>query len=130
VWLVDLQVDGRPQSSFSGSSEDEMARYMSSTELFQKMEEDQDMVVIGVLPEDMFVKEHIPGAINIPLEQLADKARSFKKNQRIVVYGETHTDQTSNRAAELLENLGFRKVADFDGGVHAWKQAGYITVTN
>jgi len=107
-----------------------MARYMSSTELFQKMEEEQDMVVIGVLPADKFMQEHIPGAINIPLEQLPERVNDFRKNQRIVVYGETHTDDTSNRAAELLETLGFRKVADFDGGVHAWKQAGYLTVTN
>ncbi|QED25706.1 rhodanese-like domain-containing protein [Microvenator marinus] len=107
-----------------------MARYMSSTELFQKMEEDQDIVVIGVLPEDKFKEEHIPGAINIPLDQLPDRVRDFRKNQRIVVYGETHTDEASNKAAALLETLGFRKVADFDGGVHAWKQAGYLTVTN
>ncbi len=104
-----------------------MARYMSSTELFSKMEEDKNIVVIDVLPNDEFEKEHIPGAINIPLEALADKAKQFKKNQRIVVYGSTHTDESSNKAAELLESLGFRKVSDFDGGVHAWKQAGYLT---
>ncbi len=104
-----------------------MARYMSSTELYQKMEEDDGIVVIDVNSAELFKKEHIPGAINIPLQALSDGVKEFRKNQRIVVYGETHTDESSNKAAELLESMGFRKVSDFDGGVHAWKQAGFLT---
>ena len=107
-----------------------MARYMSSTELFQKLEEDKEMVVIDLMSSDEFQKEHIPGAINIPLDQLGVRVKEFKKNQRIVVYGSTHTDEASNKAAEMLEKLGFRKVADFDGGIDAWKQAGYLTSNN
>jgi rhodanese-related sulfurtransferase len=102
---------------------------MSSTELAQRLEEDKDMLLIDVLDEGSFQEEHIPGAVNIPLDELGEKAKTFKKNQRIVVYGSTHDDESSNRAAEILETLGFRKVSDFDGGVHAWKQAGYLTDT-
>lgn len=105
-----------------------MARLMSSTELAQRLEEDRDnMILSDVRDPSEFTKEHIPGAINIPLEKLSEKAKEFKKSQRIVVYGETHGDNTSNEAAAMLEQMGFRKVSDFDGGVHAWKQAGYLT---
>ena len=108
-----------------------MARLMSSTELAQRLEEDRENLILSdVRDPGEFVKEHIPGAINIPLEKLSEKAKEFKKSQRIVVYGETHTDETSNRAAEMLEQMGFRKVSDFDGGVYAWKQAGYLTTEN
>ncbi len=104
-----------------------MARLMSSTELAQRFDEKTDFVLIDVLPKEKFDVEHIPGAVNIPLQTLEEGARSFRKNQRIVVYGETHNDNASNQAADLLERMGFRKVSDFDGGVHAWKQAGYLT---
>ncbi len=105
-----------------------MARLMSSTELAQRLDEDgENLILSDVRDPNEFTKEHIPGAINIPLEKLGEKAKEFKKSQRIVVYGETHTDGTSNRAAEMLEQMGFRKVSDFDGGVYAWKQAGYLT---
>lgn len=108
-----------------------MARLMSSTELATRLEKDGENVILSdVRAADEFSKEHIPGAINIPLEALADKAKDFKKSQRIIVYGETHSDEASNRAAELLEQMGFRKVSDFDGGVYAWKQAGYLTTDN
>lgn len=105
-----------------------MARLMSSTELAARLEEDgENLVLSDVRDPSEFTKEHIPGAINIPLEALSEKAKEFKKSQRIVVYGETHTDGSSNRAAEMLEKMGFRRVSDFDGGVYAWKQAGYLT---
>jgi len=108
-----------------------MARLMSSTELAQRLEDDPNgVVLIDVLDEDTFTHEHIPGAINIPLDKLPAEATQFKKNQRIVVYGETHSDESSNKAAELLERMGFRKVSDFDGGKYAWKQAGYLTNEN
>ena len=105
-----------------------MARLMSSTELQQRVDEHEDFVLIDVLPPDSFGQEHIPGAINIPLTDLRERARKdLSKNQRIVVYGMDHDDPSSNDAATLLEELGFRKVSDFDGGLNAWKKAGFLT---
>jgi rhodanese-related sulfurtransferase len=105
-----------------------MARLMSSTELYQRMETDEDFVLIDVNDPEKFEEEHIPGAINIPLADLALRARQdLRKQERIVVYGETHAEERSTQAANLLEELGFRKVSDFDGGLDAWKRAGYQT---
>lgn len=103
-----------------------MARLMSSTELAKRLNEDRDILLIDLLEPENFAKEHIPTAVNIPLATLRESAKTFKKNQRIVVYGSNHDDEASNQAAELLEELGFRKVSDFDGGIYAWKQAGYL----
>lgn len=105
-----------------------MARLMSSTELYRRIEKDEDFVLIDVLSPDKFQKEHIPGALNVPLTELRQRAKSdLSKNQRIVVYGTDHDDTTSNEAANMLEEIGFRKVADFDGGLKAWKRAGFLT---
>lgn len=105
-----------------------MARLMSSTELFQRIHDDNSVVLVDVLAPEDYQREHIPGAINIPLGVLEDVAKSqLGKNQRIVVYGQTHEDGNSNRAAAILESLGYRKVSDFDGGIVAWKHAGYQT---
>ena len=105
-----------------------MARLMSSTELHQRMTEENDVVVIDVLTPEHFKAEHIPGSRNIPLEKLEEVAKKeLNKNQRIVVYGSDHDEATSNKAAELLERIGFRKVSDFDGGIFAWKRAGFLT---
>lgn len=105
-----------------------MARLMSSTELQQRMDDGEDFVLIDVRSNDDFDKEHISGAINIPLAQLRQRAKKdLSTNQRIVIYGTTHDESSSNDASKLLEELGFRKVADFDGGIEAWKRAGFLT---
>ncbi len=105
-----------------------MARLMSSTELHQRIEKGEDFVLIDVLDPEDFEREHIPNALNMPLADLRDRAMSdLSKNQRIVVYGTNHDDPASNDAAAVLEDLGFRKVADFDGGLNAWKKAGFLT---
>lgn len=107
-----------------------MARLMSSTELHARMESDNEFVLVDVLSPENFHIEHIPGAINIPLEQLKDVASlQLNKNQRIIVYADGHDSPISNQAAAVLESMGYRKVSDFDGGIHAWKQAGFETAT-
>ena len=105
-----------------------MARLMSSTELYQRIEETSDFVLVDVLSSEDYNREHIPGAINIPLDGLQEYAReNLSKNQRIIVYGPDHDSELSARAAVVLEEMGYRKVSDFDGGIHAWKRAGYLT---
>lgn len=105
-----------------------MARLMSSTELKERMDEDEEFVLVDVSEPEEFATEHIPDAQSIPIGELGERAtEELNKNERIVVYGRNHDDDASNDAAELLENLGYRKVADFDGGVYAWKRAGFLT---
>ncbi|MGM0557630.1 MAG: rhodanese-like domain-containing protein [Myxococcota bacterium] len=105
-----------------------MARLMSSTELKERMDEAEEFVLVDVSDPEDYAKEHIPDAKNIPLGELGELAKKeLNKNERIVVYGQNHDDESSNDASELLENLGYRKVADFDGGVYAWKRAGFLT---
>ncbi|MFB6372379.1 MAG: rhodanese-like domain-containing protein [Bradymonadaceae bacterium] len=108
-----------------------MARLMSSTELSQRMEEDEDFVLVDVREEDEYQEGHIEGARSIPLENLKENAEELlNKNQRVVVYGNNHDTPESNSAAKLLETLGFRKVSDFDGGTYAWIRAGFHLTTD
>lgn len=105
-----------------------MARLMSSTELKERIDGEEEFVLVDVNDPEDYLSEHIPNAVNIPLGDLAEKVKQeLSKNQRIVVYGKDHDDESSNRAADVLEGMGYRKVSDFDGGVYAWKRAGFLT---
>jgi rhodanese-related sulfurtransferase len=93
------------------------------------MEQDKDFVLVDVRDADAYAEEHIHGAENIPLETLAEQAEAdLNKNQRVILYGDDHDSDESNDAAAVLENLGFRKISDFDGGLYAWRRAGFTTV--
>jgi len=104
---------------------------MSSTELYERLDQlNEEYVLVDILPSQHFNQEHIPGAINIPFESLESEApKVLSKTKRIIVYGDEHTDATSAKAASLLESMGYRKVSDFDGGIYAWKHAGYKTIS-
>jgi rhodanese-related sulfurtransferase len=45
-----------------------------SREELQRRLHDSSLTIIDVLPRQSYVEAHIPGAINIPLEQLHDHA--------------------------------------------------------
>ncbi len=108
-----------------------MARLMSSTELQQRIDSEEDFILVDLHDPEHYNKEHIPGSINIPLAELHDRASmELPKTARIVVYGENHETEASNKASSILEELGYRKVADFDGGLDAWKHAGFATEGN
>jgi rhodanese-related sulfurtransferase len=87
--------------------------------------EESNGTLIDVLSEEHFEEEHIPGAINIPLDRIASEAiEKFDKDEEIVVYCKDEDCGASPKAAEKLEKLGFRNVKDFEGGLKTWKEAG------
>lgn len=93
--------------------------------LQQLMREQRDIPIINVLDEDQFRSRHIKGSINIPLaaDDFADRVRSTAKSTHdpVVVYCANPACDASTKAARILEEAGFEKVYDFEGGTQAWQ---------
>lgn len=94
----------------------------------QIVDREKDSVLIDVLPEEQFKKEHIPGAKNIPLESSDFLQRVERlvggKSDRVIVYCASQDCDLSPKAAQKLESAGYTNVADFIGGIKEWKDAG------
>lgn len=61
----------------------------------------------------------LPGALNIPLHELAGRARAELPHQvPIAIY--CHHGVRSAQAAALLERLGYADVSHLAGGIDAW----------
>jgi rhodanese-related sulfurtransferase len=60
---------------------------ISRDELRTRLEH-RDVTVVETLPREDYEKAHIPGAINVPLEELKDRAAKLlpDKSAAIVVY--------------------------------------------
>jgi rhodanese-related sulfurtransferase/CBS domain-containing protein len=77
--------------------------------------------VVEVLPASAWRREHLPGAVNLPLPQLRAGAVSGLDPQRpTVVYCYDHECDLSARGARVLEHLGFTEVYDYVGSKTAW----------
>jgi rhodanese-related sulfurtransferase len=75
--------------------------------------------LIDVRTQDEYLREHIPGSILVPLEQLSEVIKSVVHDQQreIIVY--CRSGERSALAAERLIKLGYAKVYDL-GGIDSW----------
>ena len=87
-------------------------------------------ILINTLSNTDFLKGHIPGSLNIPTDQIPQKApQLFAKHDWIVVYCANTKCEASHKAAELLEKAGFTNVYRFVGGLDEWTQHSKYTCT-
>jgi rhodanese-related sulfurtransferase len=83
-----------------------------------------DFVLINVLPQDAFNKAHIRTSINIPHETPDFTATVEKvagsKDREVVVYCASFDCNASPKAGMKLDDAGFTRVLDYEGGTKDW----------
>ena len=86
---------------------------------------DPGVTILDVLSPDSYAAAHIPGAINIPLAEVRQRAAAElpDTSRRIVVYCGSATCPLGAQAASALEDAGYRQVSHFPGGLKAWQDA-------
>jgi rhodanese-related sulfurtransferase len=103
---------------------------LTAQQFEEKFGSNDNAVVINVLDEESYNKEHIPGSISIPLEssdfveQVGKKVKNDKAAQ-IVVYCAKTECPASEQAAEKLAEAGYTNVYDFEGGMKEWIDSGH-----
>jgi rhodanese-related sulfurtransferase len=99
-----------------------------ASELKELLASETDLVLIDVLSEDSFGKGHVPGAINVPInEEFVSKVseKVSNKDTHIVVYCSSKQCGASPAAAKQLTEAGFSNVSDYEDGIQGWKDSGY-----
>jgi len=99
--------------------------------LRETIKQDNDLVVVNVLPRESFEEQHIPGSLNVPIESNDFLERIEKpaggKDGKIVVYCANKDCTASSTAAKKLSAAGFSNVSDYAGGMKAWRERGLET---
>jgi rhodanese-related sulfurtransferase len=82
--------------------------------------------ILDVRDRHTYNHGRIAGSIQIPLDELAQRAKSSLHTEReIYVYGAD--DSQSAHAVEVLQGAGFKEVGVIPGGLAAWKTVGGAT---
>ncbi|WP_379971207.1 rhodanese-like domain-containing protein [Ectobacillus sp. sgz5001026] len=79
----------------------------------------RDKQYVDVRTPGEFNGNHIQGFKNIPLNQLASKSSSLKKEQEVIVI--CQSGMRSKQAAKLLKKQGFQNITNVTGGMSAWR---------
>lgn len=77
--------------------------------------------VVDVRTAGEYQLAHVPGAINVPVDQVQSTAASWDRNGTFVVY--CQTGGRSTEAVKVLESMGFTHILHFDKGMNAWTGA-------
>jgi len=84
--------------------------------------------LVEVLPASAYKKEHLPHAVNIPLEIMnSETTRTLRKDQAVIVYCQDFQCDLSARAAWRLETMGFQEVYRYTPGKADWLAVGWET---
>jgi rhodanese-related sulfurtransferase/DNA-binding transcriptional ArsR family regulator len=109
---------GAARDAFLGIDDTEA---IGRDELWDRLNADE-VAVIDVRPGDEYAQGHLPGAISVPLDQLADRIAELPADAEVVAYCRGPYCVLSFDAVRLLRERGLtaRRLAD---GVLEWQAA-------
>jgi rhodanese-related sulfurtransferase len=99
---------------------------ISRDELTEKIAKHDKFRLVEVLPEEDYHKAHLPGAINLPPDQVSRLAWKRLKNRdaEIVLYSDGSPSHPSEDAARELAEKGYTHVRDYAEGKEDWIDSG------
>ena len=95
-------------------------KHISQAEAMKIMAGDEPYVIVDVRRPDEFAKGHIPGAINVPNEGIADEQPAELPDLDQVLLVHCQTGRRSAAASKKLADIGYTRVLEF-GGIMTWK---------
>jgi len=99
---------------------------ISRDELTEKIARHDKFRLVEVLPEEDYHKAHLPGAINLPPDQVSRLAwkRLRDRDAEIVLYSDASSSHPSEDAARELTEKGYTHVRDYAEGKEDWIDSG------
>ncbi len=100
--------------------------FISLAELHEQLQRGaNDLVVLDVRERDAFGQGHIPGARHLARGQLELRVNDLFPDPTVRILTYCEYGKISTLAAATLKKLGFSRSVALDGGMKAWKDAGY-----
>ncbi len=102
-----------------------MAKTITRDELHQAIEHDS-VTVVETLRAEHFAQGHLPGAIHIHFEEIAERAPELlpDRDAAIVTYCSNPLCRNSEIAANQLTAMGYTNVRKYADGKDDWRDAG------
>ena len=100
--------------------------FMSQSELAARIGgNSRDMVILDVRERDAFEAGHVPGAVHLPRGQLELRVNSELPDPTVKILTCCEFGKISTLAAATLRELGYLRATALEGGLSAWREAGY-----
>ena len=99
-----------------------MTKTITREQIKEKLDNIEPMTLVEALPHKYFDAEHLPGALNIPHDEIREKAVETlpDKSAFIVVYCASTDCQNSKIAADTLQQMGYTNAFEYVEGKKHW----------
>jgi glyoxylase-like metal-dependent hydrolase (beta-lactamase superfamily II)/rhodanese-related sulfurtransferase len=101
--------------------------FMSLAELNRRIAatSGEPLVILDVRESEAYVAGHVPRARHVPRGQLELRVNTELPDPTVRIVTCCEFGKISTLAAATLRDLGYTRVTALDGGVRAWREAGY-----
>jgi len=101
---------------------------ISQAELMQRIGTDYSHLILDVRNPEEYKRGHIPGAINIPHDQISCRLAEIvsHSNSDVVLY--CGSGVRVGIAANILQSAGFGKLLHLEGDMNSWLRNGSLPV--
>ena len=95
--------------------------------LIQENESNADFIILDVRTPEEYATERIAESalLDFYAEEFEDELNKLDKSKTFLVY--CRSGNRSNKAVNIMRDLGFIEVSDIGGGINQWKAEGYPT---
>jgi rhodanese-related sulfurtransferase len=109
-------------ASFAEDSESTKAPSISAAELQARRESGAAPVVIDVRTPEEYASGHIPGAVNVPFDEVAQRIAEIDAPHGVALY--CMVGPRARMGESALIAAGYEQVLHLEGGLAAWQAAG------
>ena len=103
-----------------------MVSFMALDELKARVDaHDEGLVILDVREKDAYAAGHVPGARHLPRGQLELRVNEELPDPTLRILTVCEFGRVSTLAAATLRQIGFGRAIALDGGMKAWREAGY-----
>ena len=114
VWIAGIALAQQPLSP--------EAPGITPTALHAKREAGEAPVVIDVRSAEEYASGHVPGAVHIPYDQVADRIAEVDAPHGVALY--CMVGPRARKGESALIASGYEGVFHLEGGLAAWKEVG------
>lgn len=106
------------------ASNSEPYRTISVADLNQMLSNGESVFVLDVRTSAEYTGDgHIAGSTLIPVDQVAARLSEIPTDQTVACF--CRSGNRSQSACQTLADAGYTNLINVDGGINAWKSAGY-----
>lgn len=121
----------KANEEFHSTSPVDNTSYILPKELHKKIiQEEEKLFIIDIRNHENYLIEHIKNSVNIPIENLIQEYSKINPQKTIIIVGTDYSEkETLSELFDLLTSKGFEDLHVLSGGMSAWKEEFFPTIS-